>query len=119
MPKKLCRQIGCTNIIPYDDAYCHEHIRMNDKTDSTKHYDKHKRNQSRSKFYHSAQWKRLRVLHLQKQPLCIICQVPGEVVDHIKEISDGGCATCLDNLQTLCTACHNTKTSLAAKARKQ
>lgn len=119
MPKKLCNQIGCSNIISYEDRYCVAHARNNDKTATTKHYDKNKRNQERSRFYHSAQWNKLRDIHLQKEPLCIICQDPGEIVDHIKEIEDGGCATCLDNLQTLCKPCHNTKTSIAAKARKQ
>jgi len=119
MPKKPCREFGCTNRINYDASFCAKHSRDNNRASSTKYYDKNKRDKSRNKFYHSTQWKRLRVLHLQKEPLCIICQVPGEIVDHIKEISDGGCATCLDNLQTLCQPCHNTKTSLAAKARNK
>ena len=119
MPRKFCRQVGCSALIAYDGDYCSQHKRDNNKKDSTKHYDKYKRNTANSKFYHSAQWKRLREIHLNKEPLCFICQVPGEIADHIKEITDGGCATCLDNLQTFCKPCHNTKTAKAAKTRKQ
>lgn len=118
MPKKLCTQIGCSNIIKYEDRYCAAHAQNNNKTATTKYYDKNKRDQQRSKFYHSAQWKKLRELQLNDEPLCVICKDIGEIVDHIKEISDGGCATCMDNLQTLCKPCHNTKTSIASKARQ-
>lgn len=118
MPKKLCNQIGCSNIIKFEDRYCSDHTRTNDKAKSSKYYDQNKRDKSRSKFYHSAQWKKLRKVHLDIQPLCVICQVPGEIVDHKIEIKDGGCATCLDNLQTLCQPCHNTKTAQAARSRR-
>ena len=119
MPKKLCNQIGCSNIIAYDKRWCSEHERNNSKTEQNKFYDKTKRNKENSKFYHSSQWKKLRKIHLNEKPLCEICQSIGEIVDHKIEISDGGCATCLDNLQTLCKICHNIKTAKAAREKKK
>ena len=119
MPKKLCRQAGCSALIAYDAKYCAAHAKENSHVEMTRHYDKNIRNKSADKFYHSSQWKKLRTLQLTKQPLCVICFVPGEVVDHIEEISDGGCVTCMDNLQTLCLPCHNIKTKKVAKLRAE
>ena len=119
MPKKLCRQIGCSNIIDYEASYCAEHTRNNSRAEQTRFYDKNKRNKTNNKFYQSSQWKKLRDIQLNDEPLCAICQSVGEVVDHIEEISDGGCATCLDNLQTLCKICHNVKTAKVRRDKKR
>uniref|UniRef100_A0A8B9LHY3 Zinc finger, RAN-binding domain containing 3 n=1 Tax=Astyanax mexicanus TaxID=7994 RepID=A0A8B9LHY3_ASTMX len=40
-------------------------------------------------------------------------------VDHIKPVYSGGGQCLLDNLQTLCTVCHRTRTSQQAKERSQ
>lgn len=117
MPKKFCPAVGCTNIIAYGDKHCSLHVTKNILKDSTKFYDKYKRDQSRSKFYHSTQWKNIRKIKLMRDPLCVWCGELGQIVDHIEEISDGGSATCIDNLQTLCKSCHNKKTSIKSKER--
>jgi len=81
------------------------------KTITTKIYDKTYRDKEADKFYHSAKWKRVRKIQLKKHPLCCECGKPATVADHIIEIKDGGCKLCLDNLQSLCHACHNAKTA--------
>lgn len=40
-----------------------------------------------------------------------MCQDPATMVDHIKEIKDGGSKLSLDNLQSMCLPCHNLKTA--------
>lgn len=44
---------------------------------------------------------------------------PATVVDHIIEISDGGKADDINNLQSLCRACHNRKTAKEAVKRRK
>ena len=119
MPKKLCNQIGCSNIIAYEARWCAAHQRDNSRAEQAKDYNKNRRDKRNFKFYNSSEWRKLRALQLNDEPLCEICKSIGEVVDHIKEISDGGCATCLDNLQTLCKICHNIKTARVARDKKR
>lgn len=65
-------------------------------------------------FYHTTQWRKLRLLVLAQQPYCTKCEqlgyyISATVVDHITPIEQGGALTSLDNLQPLCTRCHNSK----------
>jgi len=69
-----------------------------------------------SNFYHSTVWRKLRDWFIRNNPVCVAivdgqpCNQPGEHVDHIKPISQGGSLTLVDNLQTLCASCHSIKT---------
>lgn len=63
------------------------------------------------KFYNSIQWKRLRLLHLHRYPLCVHCHQSGQVIDHIIRIKAGGKTLDPSNLQTMCHQCHNIKRS--------
>lgn len=65
-------------------------------------------------FYHSKEWKSLRRLALQRDNyLCQECLKRGDItpastVHHIKPLRiDRGEALKLENLETVCTACHN------------
>ncbi len=77
------------------------------------------------KFYDSKQWKDLRQYFITRHPLCKWCDeegviTKGDVVDHIKEITDGGDSLDINNLQTLCHKHHNQKTNWErAKRRKK
>jgi len=56
-------------------------------------------------------WRKLRLIVLREEPLCRMCQQIGRatlamVVDHIKPKRLGG-TDARDNLQPLCTLCHN------------
>ena len=72
-----------------------------------------RRNQS---FYESMVWRRTSRLHKRLNPLCIRCKDKGiakpvQITDHITPIEQGGSQLSMDNLQSLCIACHNTKTA--------
>lgn len=67
-------------------------------------------------FYKTTAWKKLRLWHLLRNPVCIECRemgqaAPARIVDHIVPIKQGGEALAQDNLQSLCQAHHNRKTA--------
>lgn len=74
-------------------------------------YDKTTRNQESKAFYNSKEWWRVRTIVLRDNQFCVNCNRPADVVDHIKELIDGGAPLALENLQPLCHACHNKKTA--------
>lgn len=84
---------------------------------STRVYDNQFRDKKSDKFYHSRRWKDVRNIQLKQSPLCIRCSLPAKVADHIIEIKDGGEKLSLDNIQSMCISCHNTKTASAKKDR--
>ena len=60
-------------------------------------------------------WRRARLMHLARQPLCQGClrqgrYVAGNEVDHIVPLAIGGEKLDPRNLQTLCRMCHQEKT---------
>src|SRR5690625_5456762 len=68
------------------------------------------------KIYHTQRWRKLRRYYYGKQHgICERCGEPGDIVDHIKEITkenvDDPYVTFNEsNLQLLCLSCHNKKT---------
>ena len=81
------------------------------KHDSFKGMDR-----SNSKIYKGRQWQKVRRIILHKQPLCVICHSKGRyttanTIDHIQPINKGGAVYNLENLQALCSSCHNSKSS--------
>ena len=71
-------------------------------------------------FYHSNRWRTLRKQLITANPLCVECSNNGrvtlaKVVDHIHSVRLGGDKWDIDNLQSLCESCHNTKTSKESK----
>lgn len=68
-------------------------------------------------------WVKLRLRHLARQPLCVHCEAQGRTtpakdVDHIIPISEGADPLDMDNLQSLCRACHNRKTHGQSKTKE-
>lgn len=67
-------------------------------------------------FYHTTTWRELRQKKLSMNPICEHCEKRGivttaKIVDHIEPIQFGGSKTDLDNLQSLCFSCDNSKTA--------
>lgn len=72
--------------------------------------------------YNTANWQRLRKLHLAIEPLCRGCHASGilrsaNTVDHVVPISDGGHPfPGHDGLASYCPGCHSAKTARGAEA---
>lgn len=72
--------------------------------------------------YSTARWKRLRLAHLSRFPLCMDCRQRSmiemaTVVDHVVPISAGGPAyPGHDGLRSLCVPCHSRKTARGVEA---
>lgn len=77
------------------------------------------------KFYNSKAWIKCRASYIPKVfGLCEHCEEPGYILDHIEEINinninDPSITLNHDNLQFLCTSCHNKKTFGAAEVVRE
>ncbi|MDQ0268885.1 HNH endonuclease [Cytobacillus purgationiresistens] len=78
------------------------------------YYDKYKRNKKAKKFYDSDPWQKCRLLALRRDYyLCQSCLrnkliTFANIVHHIKSLEDHPhLALVLNNLETVCDACHN------------
>ncbi len=57
--------------------------------------------------YHTRAWEQVRRLVIARDGgLCTLCRRPGNTVDHLREVRDGGTDE-MRNLRLLCAACHN------------
>lgn len=106
---KMCK---CGAKIPRNLSKC-------DKCEASrqKQYDTTSRNQESKTFYQSKEWQAVRLIVLQSNPFCVMCDKPATVVDHIIEIEDGGARLDLKNLQGLCAYHHANKTALERNKR--
>jgi len=111
--KRICPIHGLYTKEKYEKTGCPKC-----KQTKTREYDKSYRNKESDKFYHSREWRRVRGLQLSKFPLCKMCGRPANIVDHKVEIRDGGAKLSLNNLQSLCTSCHNIKTNTQKQGRE-
>ena len=71
---------------------------------------------SNSKIYTSRQWRKLRQYVLHRQPICVHCvqknrYTTANTIDHILPINKGGAIWDIENLQALCSSCHNKKSA--------
>lgn len=125
MPKaarKPCRFPGCGALVEYNELYCaaHKQQESTQKAEVNRKYDDNR--PERHRFYRSAEWNKARRRFLARHPLCELCLrenriVPAVVVDHIKEIADGGALLDERNFQALCSTCHNRKTAEERRRR--
>lgn len=115
MPQRICAEPTCRARVDIPQRYCEEH-----RGHSDKQYNKHVRtndfNKKYNDFYHSTQWTKTRKAKLMEQPLCEVCLAQGrmtkaDMVHHHKyELREPGGwehRLSLDNLQSICYACHN------------
>ncbi|WP_309296378.1 HNH endonuclease signature motif containing protein [Sporosarcina sp. NCCP-2331] len=112
---RQCRHPSCRVLIPFTDTYCERHIRTVNQS-----YDKAKQrsNPVYAAFYQTTAWRNTRKVALMRDDwLCQHCLNKGkhktaEMVDHIiPTLVDWEKRLELDNLQSLCNACHNKKTA--------
>lgn len=86
---------------------------------NTKRVTQGRRKHDNSKFYQSRRWRTHRKIYLSKHPLCVHCQADNKVtaakvLDHITPINQGGAKFDYNNLQGLCSSCHNKKSGREA-----
>jgi len=126
MPLKMlhpCHKQGCPNLTreKYCEAYAH--LAEAEARERNNRYNAHARDPEAQAFYESPAWRALRKRKLAAMPLCEICYAEGRmtaavIVDHIVEIKDGGQPLAMENLQSVCKACHNKKTAQERAKRK-
>ena len=70
--------------------------------------------------YNTANWQRLRKVHLSVEPFCRGCKprlVIATTVDHVRPVSNGGDPfPGHEGLASYCAACHNRKTARGPEA---
>ena len=81
------------------------------------------RRHANTEFYRSTAWRKLRAEQLRRQPLCECClaqgrRTPAHIVVPIRPVNQGGAPLDLENLQSLCAACHNRKSGAERHQRQ-
>ena len=89
-----------------------------------KDYNKSYSDPELAKLYNTTRWRRLRAYYIKRNPLCCMCKdnniiKEAYIVDHIREIADGGMMYDYNNLQSLCDPHHRSKTSKAVHRRNK
>ena len=100
-PPRPCRNRGCVELTHHTSGYCEAHRA------ESRSYDRHRGTAAQRGYDH--RWKKIRDLYLSHHPLCEQCGEPGQLVDHIRPLADGGTEED-ENLQALCRTCHARKT---------
>lgn len=109
-PKHPCRHAGCRALA--SGGYCPTHAPIHTRPawESTQ-TSSHARGYGRV-------WQRLRVMILNRDPICMVCQrCPSTAVDHIRPKARGG-GDDESNLQGICETCHTAKTNREKNLRK-
>lgn len=126
---KSCNR--CGNLIPYGPSYCstckpiveaeREARRIESKRASDKRYNK-RRDPKYLRFYNSLDWRTLSAKYMQdKGYRCEKCKAMATQVHHVKAIqTEQGWEQRLDydNLELLCTSCHNKEHDRFVKRKK-
>lgn len=110
-----CANASCRTKVTVPERFCELH-----KDQSTKDYNTKIRynseNEKYTKFYKTTQWRNVRRAKLRQNPLCEVCanegrMNPADMVHHIIELRTPILGwehrLDLDNLQSICYACHN------------
>jgi 5-methylcytosine-specific restriction protein A len=115
--KRLCTFGGCNIAVEHDGSKtsprCTKHKTVQTQAGRSK-YTHHIDDRGRN-IYNTAKWRKIRRVHLLRNPLCVRClkynqSTLANVVDHILEIADGSDPYDMSNLQSLCPRHHNVKT---------
>jgi 5-methylcytosine-specific restriction protein A len=115
---KRCMSPSCYVTVRDGTSRCEIHTR----TQKKQQQDNRKFNPETQKIYNTKRWRRTSEKYRVINPLCERCleediETYADVVDHIKELSDGGEAYNFENLMSLCHSCHNMKTKNEVRKR--
>lgn len=132
-PMKQCNHVTCRRLIPFDQGYCNQHIKVKarehklSRREINRSYDDKRKQEAPHihAFYQSKRWEKLsRQVKVRDDFMCQEClrnnqYTPADVTDHIIEIKDdwdNGWNT--KTMESLCHDCHNFKTRRESKKRK-
>ena len=101
-----CRHANCPVLIEDSNGYCQQHKPLY----GLQHRVSTNRPSAGKRGY-NAKWAKARATYLRNHPLCAMCGVPANVVDHVVP-HDGSTETFwnISNWQPLCHSCHSKKT---------
>lgn len=93
-----CKEPNCPNIIPQGERYCNKHKKGRSWGNT----------QEKLKLYQTTRWQKLRLLKLNKTPICEVCNnAPATAVHHIKQARfNPELQYNSQNLQSICHSCH-------------
>jgi len=113
MKVKICKEVGCNNLIQIDKTYCDRHK----KEKRTPFQNAVRTNEN---LYNTSQWRRLRKKILKDQPYCVKCGINEQLEAHHKTPPRGNEELFFDenNLIILCRSCHRTATAKEIKNRR-
>ena len=111
MPHKAqhgCKHGNCRNLVASGESYCDVH-KGDHKNDFARGHPEW------FKLYNNKRWRRYRRMYLAEHPLCVNyeeCHSQATVVDHIVDhLGDWSVFWDVENHQSMCAACHNSKTA--------
>src|SRR5579863_9629475 len=116
LPLAPCSFPGCAGRAPFKRKFCPAH-------DTASARKTQVRRPSSAAQGYDATWRRLRVMHLNSNPLCIVCLAEDRVtvateVDHrIPIIVRPDLRLDMANLDSLCASCHSKKTRREQQSR--
>ena len=114
MIMKLCNHAGCNTMVPFNQRYCDKHQPEPRASDNERYAYRKAIGGRYFKFYKSKAWRKLSYSYRQANGL----YVQAQVVDHRVPIRvDWSRRLDETNLQSLCNACHGTKTKVEDAAR--
>ena len=101
---KPCSKTNCRALVKVGTKYCPEHHIPLEKEYPRRHPE-------HQAMYNAKRWKDLRRWWLTSHPLCVLCEGIASVCDHkTPHKGDDLLFYDVNNLQSLCRECHNTKT---------
>lgn len=81
-------------------------------------HNHNQREPNHNKPYNNSLWRKIREQVLRANPICVECKRnAATVADHIKPIRLGGEMHELNNIQALCSSCHNKKSAKESKIK--
>src|SRR5690625_569564 len=104
--KRACSYQLCSSPAVRGSNYCAEHARVAKQAHRSAYDARRPKTAARG---YDARWRKIRLMQLRAEPLCVSCGGAATEVDHITPLAAGG-THAFSNLQSMCKSCHSSKT---------